>query len=110
MAVKKGAALTGIAYLQWAREQALATYEDARRAGSFVAAEKSLRTATDLAVRIALEEEKARAAGEMDPSQISEEKFADVLRDRVRQLAVPHLEIAVEEYLRRHPGLEIHQP
>lgn len=108
--VRKGAQLTGLAALRWARDQALETYEQGRRVESLVSAEKALRTAITLGKEIdtLVEAEAARSAA--DPSKMSEEEFVGLFREKVTGLPTPYLELAVAEYLQRHPGMELRQP
>lgn len=88
--------------LEWLLEQAGKTYESATKASSFVAAQAALRQIRDLRQEL---EVKRAATDSHGP--VSEEQFVILLREGVARIATPHLEIAVSEYLRRHPGLQL---
>ncbi len=88
--------------LEWLITQAEKTYNKATTAESYVAAQSALRQIREL--RQELEVKRAASAS---TGAVSEEQFVSLLKEGVQRIATPHLEIAVSEYLRRHPGLQL---
>lgn len=101
--------LKGSAYLLAAHDEAQAGYKKSLAKDQFSAAEKFLARAVALKKEAELALKAEGTIAETGAASMSEEQFHDWLRDRVRQMATPHLEIAVSEYLDRHPGLRLVQ-
>ena len=92
-----------IAWTREAQKQAVEMYAEARQAGSYVAAEKCLRSARELGEQLAiLEKLETEGKGSM-----TEAEFVAVFQERLAALPLPYLEMAVEEYLRRIPGVRM---
>ncbi len=92
-----------LAWLREARRQATEMYAEARRDGSYVAAEKCLRAAAQHGQEITVLE----AAELTGKGAQSEEAFVAELVERLNDLPTPYLELAVTEYLKRHPGMHL---
>ena len=92
---------TKIELLQWLLSEATQTYLAAKAKESWVAAQAALKQIKELKVELDAELD---AAGQ---AITSEEQFAAALSERVTDLATPHLEICVQEYLKRHPGMKL---
>lgn len=91
-------------YLVELHEQLVVAQARALKANSFVAASKLLSQALEIK-RAILALDSEAAANAKTPR--SEEDLVSLLTERLSELPTPYLEMAVTEYLRRHPGARV---